>query len=181
MQTEANRLAESEAALQRKAALYDRLARGEGTEAEEVRVSASVYLGVGISVEPDQRWSLAKCVSGAIGESLPGSRELMEWASCFTNAGSRQGAGSPPGSRVVEAVCGVLQEMYHVDFLKKGALAPPDADELSAAANTPGSRAGIGASRHTGFCLLPALRCVTMTRLSVLIAALPFGSPSVQC
>ncbi len=37
LQTEANRLAESQAALERKAALYDRLARGEGTEEEEVR------------------------------------------------------------------------------------------------------------------------------------------------
>ena len=39
--TEANRLAESEVALQRKAALYDRLSRGEGTEAEEVSGLAS--------------------------------------------------------------------------------------------------------------------------------------------
>lgn len=46
LQTEANRLAESEAALQRKAALYDRLARGEGTEAEEVRaVCANMLQG----------------------------------------------------------------------------------------------------------------------------------------
>lgn len=55
----------------------------------------------------------------------------------------------PPWPHVIEALCGALQEMYHVDFLNKGALAP-DADELTAAANTPGSRAGIGASRHTG-------------------------------
>ncbi len=81
LQTEANRLAELEAALQRNVARYDRLAQREGTEAEEVRVSASLYPGVGRSVEPTQRWSLAKRGSGATGESLPGSRELMQWAS----------------------------------------------------------------------------------------------------
>lgn len=40
------------------------------------------------------------------------------------------------------------QDMYHVEFLNKSASAPPDADALTAAANTVGSRAGIGA--YTG-------------------------------
>lgn len=50
--TEANRLAESEAALQRKAALYDRLARGEGTEAKEDMYHVD-FLGKSASAPPD--------------------------------------------------------------------------------------------------------------------------------
>jgi hypothetical protein len=50
--TEANRLAESEAALQRKAALYDRLSRGEGTEAEEDMYHVD-FLGKSASATPD--------------------------------------------------------------------------------------------------------------------------------
>ena len=42
MQTEENQLRDSEAALQRKAALYDRLERGEGASDEEVRLKWKV-------------------------------------------------------------------------------------------------------------------------------------------